>query len=64
MILRGVPALSSWSYVTICSAAHRFLHEFADPRLFDDGQLLQREDSRPHGAFIEALSLATLGCEI
>src|ERR687897_1475091 len=35
-----------------CSA-RRPLHERADPRLLDGGQLLQREGGRPHGALVE-----------
>ena len=27
-------------------------HQFTDPRLFGGSQLLQREGSRPHGAFV------------
>src|SRR2546425_545364 len=40
------------------ASAHRFLHERADPCLFGGGQLLQSEDDRPHGAFVEVRRVA------
>src|SRR2546427_466401 len=40
------------------ASAHRFLHERADPCLFGGRQLLQSEDDRPHGAFVEVRRVA------
>jgi hypothetical protein len=40
------------------SLAHRFPHEGADPCLFRGSQLLEREGSRPHGAFVEVRLVA------
>src|SRR5215208_1127899 len=40
-----------------CSA-RRPLHERADPRLLDGGQLLQRKRGRPHGALVEVRLVA------
>jgi hypothetical protein len=35
------------------ASAHCFLHKRDDPGLFSGGQLLEREDDRPQGAFVE-----------
>src|ERR1700694_2634790 len=45
-------------WVASSVSAHRFLHELADPCLFGDGQLRQREGDRPHGAFVEVRRVA------
>src|SRR3989475_6074660 len=39
-------------------STHCFLHERADPCLFGGSQLLQSEDDRPHGAFVEVRRVA------
>src|SRR5881275_1218160 len=39
-------------------SAHCSLHERADPCLFGGSQLLQSEDDRPHGAFVEVRRVA------
>src|SRR2546429_7338156 len=61
--MSGVRAGFAWVDYALKSdtyqgSAYRFLHERADPCLFGGGQLLQREDDRPHGAFVEVRRVA------
>src|SRR5256884_941959 len=61
--MSGVRAGFAWVDYALKSdryqaSAHRFLHERADPCLFRGSQLLQREDDRPHGAFVEVRGVA------
>src|SRR2546429_5123786 len=61
--MSGVRAGFAWVDYALKSdtyqgSAHRFLHERADPCLFGGRQLLQSEDDRPHGAFVEVRGVA------
>src|SRR5205807_10573414 len=61
--MSGVRAGFAWVDYALKSdryqaSAHSFLHERADPCLFRGRQLLQSEDDRPHGAFVEVRLVA------
>src|SRR5437016_3049462 len=61
--MSGVRAGFAWVDYALKSdtyqgSAHRFLHERADPCLFGGRQLLQSEDDRPQGAFVEVRRVA------
>src|SRR6266498_5423716 len=46
-------SLSGKDSYLLSYSAHRFLHERADLCLFGSSQLLQRENDRPQGAFVQ-----------